>query len=150
MSINSDILQQQFKNEHQKAHFNLLYTASWLSLQATQTLKPFKISPQQFYVLRILWEMHPNPVTVKVLTAHMVDKMSNASRLVEKLKQKGLVEREASDGDRRRVNVYITPEGLELIEKAAKAFEESIEKKLQQVPLGEITLLNEMLNQIRG
>ncbi|MFN7116411.1 MAG: MarR family transcriptional regulator, partial [Saprospiraceae bacterium] len=72
------------KNDYHKAHNNILHTASWLNLHATQSLKRFGVSPQQFNVLRILNEVHPKPATVKMLTERMIDKMSNASRLVEK------------------------------------------------------------------
>lgn len=142
--------QRQFKNEYEKAHFSILNTASWLNLQATKALKPFNLSPQQFYVLRILWEVHPEPITLKRLTEQMIDEMSNASRLVDKLKLKGWVEREAHDGDRRLVNVYITAEGLNLVEQAAQAFEEKVEKKFRELPHGEITFLNEMLRLLHG
>jgi DNA-binding MarR family transcriptional regulator len=150
MSLQQEIQQAHFRNEYQKAHINLLFTASWLNLQATKSLKPFNISPQQFNILRILRGFYPEPATVKVLTERMVDKMSNASRLVEKLKQKGLVEREASDEDRRRVNVHITPAGLQLIEQATLAMENNVEKLLNRVEAKDVAWLNQLLDQLRG
>jgi DNA-binding MarR family transcriptional regulator len=88
MKIEKAINQKAFKNPHQKAHINVLYTASWLSQQNAKVLKPFQISWQQFNILRILRGMAPQPATVKLLTERMIDKTSNASRLVEKLKRK--------------------------------------------------------------
>ncbi len=137
-------------NDYQKAHTNILHTASWLNLQATQSLKHLGISPQQFNVLRILNEYYPNPATIKILTERMVDKMSNASRLVEKLKQKGLVEREASEEDRRRVNVFITSNGLTLVEKASQALEDQVEKKMKKLKPEDVGLLNAILDQLHG
>lgn len=150
MQINSTIEQGTLEKEYKKVHVNILLTASWLNLQATQSLKSFHISPQQFNILNILRSFHPAPVTVKVLTERMIDQMSNASRLVEKLKTKGLVEREACDEDRRRVNVYITEAGLALLEKANIAFETNLSKNFEHLSLEEITWVNNTLEQLRG
>jgi len=142
--------QKHYKNEFQKAHLNILHTASWFSLQSTKLLKLYHISPEQFNILRILYSLHPEPATVKALTAQMVDEMSNASRLVEKLKQKGLVEREACDEDRRRVNVYLTPKGLATFKEAVLAIDESIEEKMGLLSEEQAALLNQLLERIRS
>lgn len=150
MKIEEEINQKKFKSEYQKAHINILFTASWLSQQSSQLLKPFNISWQQFNILRILRGMHPEPASVKLLTERMIDKMSNASRLVEKLKQKDLVERKECHEDRRRVNVCITEKGLEVLEKASCAMEENLENNMEAVSLAEAALLNDMLDRIRS
>lgn len=150
MSIKSNTTQEQFRSEYQKVQNNIMYTASWLNLQSTKLLKPYNISPQQYNILRILRDMHPKPATVKLLTECMVDKMSNASRLVEKLRQKGLVEREASDEDRRRVDVKITSEGLTLVDKASDMLEKSMEKRLSSISLQEASELNRLLDELRS
>ena len=98
MKIEEAIQQKSFSNEYQKVHINVLYTAAYLSQIASSALKPYKISWQQFNILRILRGLQPEPATVKLLTERMIDKMSNASRLVEKLKQKGYVEKETLQG----------------------------------------------------
>ena len=126
MGIEKDIQQTNFKSELHKAHLNILYTASWLNQKTTQSLKAYKISPQQFNILRILRGRHPEPASIKLLTERMLDKMSNASRLVDKLKAKGLVERLECPDDRRRVDVNITEKGLKLLEKASEAVEQVI------------------------
>ncbi|MFN7118434.1 MAG: MarR family winged helix-turn-helix transcriptional regulator, partial [Saprospiraceae bacterium] len=68
----------------------------------------------------------------------------------EKLKKKGLVEREASDDDRRRVNVYITSAGLELLQKATQAIDDQVEKKMKKINTEHIQLLNSILDELRG
>ena len=88
MKIEQEIQQTVFESEYQKANINLLFTASWLNQKSAKALKPFNISWQQFNILRILRGMGDKPATIKILTERMIDKMSNASRLVEKLKQK--------------------------------------------------------------
>ncbi len=150
MKLEQEIQQEKFQSEYHKVHINVLFTASWLNLQTTKLLKSYNISPQQFNILRILRGMHPEPASVKILTERMIDKMSNASRLVEKLKQKGLLKREASEDDRRKVNVSITPRGLELLEKASHDIEKNIRSNLSNLSTSEASQLNKLLDKIRG
>jgi DNA-binding MarR family transcriptional regulator len=82
MKLEKEIQQSKFQNEFQKLYLNIIYTASWLNLKNTQRLKPYGISPQQYNILRILRGQHPNSATVTLLTERMLDKNSNASRLV--------------------------------------------------------------------
>ncbi len=149
MKIEEAIQQKAFKNEYQKLHVNILYTASFLNQNTLQTLKPFNISPQQFNILRILRGMYPQPASVKLLTEKMIDKMSNASRLVEKLRNKGLVAREACDNDRRKVDVQITSAGLTLLEQASFAIEQMIQNYAQTISAEEATTLNSGLDKLR-
>jgi len=150
MKIEDAIQQKQFISEFQKAHINVLYTASFLNQKMLKALKPFHISPQQFNILRILRGRYPEPASVKLLTEKMIDKTSNASRLVEKLRSKGFVAREASDDDRRKVDVQITKAGLELIERASVAIEQMIQNYGASITPEEAAVLNEMLDKLRG
>ncbi len=150
MRIEDEIQQKTFKSNYQKAQINVLFTSAWLSQHSARALKPFNISWQQFNILRILRGMHPEPATVKLLTERMIDKMSNASRLVEKLKQKGLVARTNCEEDRRRVNVYITEAGLELIREASEVMESQLENRLQVISDQEAEELNRILDKMRG
>ncbi|MFQ5447919.1 MAG: hypothetical protein ACE5FF_13405 [Saprospiraceae bacterium] len=90
MRIEDEIKQSHFPNEFVKAHINVLYTAVWAGLAVSQSLKSFNISHQQFNVLRILRGRYPEPASIRDLTERMIDKSSNASRLVDKLVAKGL------------------------------------------------------------
>jgi len=150
MKIEDAIQQKQFQNEFHKAHINMLYTASFVNQKTLQTLKSFRISPQQFNILRILRGLFPQPASVKLLTERMIDKTSNASRLVEKLRNKGLVAREACDDDRRRVDVQITPAGLELLERASTAIEQMIQNYGASITVEEAATLNNILDKLRG
>ncbi|MGB1243394.1 MAG: MarR family winged helix-turn-helix transcriptional regulator [Chitinophagales bacterium] len=150
MKIEQEIQQQYFKSEHQKVHINLLFTAAWLSQQVTQTLKPYHISWQQFNILRIVKGQHPKSVTVKLLRERMIDKMSNASRLVEKLRQKGLVIRKECPNDRRRVDIILTDKGMQLIEVTSALLDENLEDQLNNVSIEEAKVLNDLLDRIRG
>lgn len=150
MRIEDEIQQKKFKSEYQKAHINILFTAAWLNQQNQQILKPLGISSQQFNILRILRGMHPQPASIKLLTERMIDKMSNASRLVDKLLAKDLVQRNESGADRRRVDVLITSKGLQLLEKASIAVEDSLHQEMAMLSEQEAARLNELLDQLRG
>jgi len=115
MRLEEELKQDKFHSEFQKAFLNITLTSSWLESNFTKQLKPHGISPQQYNVLRILRGQGKNAISVNNIMSRMVDKMSNASRLVEKLRQKELIERVICDHDRRQVDVKITKNGLKLL-----------------------------------
>lgn len=131
----------------EKAVVNLLFTHNWLKGIQTEALKPYGLSNQQFNILRILRGQHPQPASVKLLTERMLDKSSNASRLVDKLVQKGLVDRKFCENDRRQVDVLINEKGLKTIEAASKASEE----RLSDLKLSDkdFEQLSELLDKMR-
>lgn len=150
MRIEDELQQKKFKNEYQKAHLNVLVTASKFTLETSKQLKAFNISVQQFNILRILKGKFPEPATVKELTEKMIDKMSNSSRLVEKLVQKGLVDRQSCASDRRRVDIVITQAGLKLVEEATEVVEARFSKKNMHITKAEAETLNHLLDKLRG
>ncbi|PSR11219.1 MAG: MarR family transcriptional regulator [Bacteroidetes bacterium] len=150
MKIEEAIQQQHFISEYQKAHLNILHTGSWLSQRTAAILKPYDLTTQQFNILRILRGRHPEPATVKLLTERMLDKMSNASRLVDKLLKKGLVERTICSDDRRRVDVLITQPGLALLEKASVELEAEMDADNYNLTLDEAAELNRLLDKLRA
>lgn len=150
MKIQEAIQQKSFSNEYQKAHINLAFTASWLSLQTNETLKPFGITIQQFNVLRILKGMSPESASVKILTERMIDRTSNASRLVDKLKHKGLVERLPCSEDRRKVHITITPAGVKLVDKASDSIAEFTKDVFKSIGVKQAKLLNSLLDDLRA
>lgn len=149
MKIEDEIKQKKFNNETQKLIVNLLYTSSWLTNLNAQFLKPFGITPQQYNIMRILRGQHPNAATINLLQERMLDRMSNASRLVEKLRVKELVARCVSKDDRRAVDVMITEKGLNVLKEIDILFPE-IESKLQNVDRDETKMLNDLLDKLRG
>ena len=117
MSIEKEIKQSKFRNDLHRLDVNFIYTSNWLYAFQASFLKPFKITSQQYNVLRILRGQHPNPASVKLVRERMLDKMSDASRIVEKLRRKNLAERKISIDDRRVCDVLITDKGLKLLSK---------------------------------
>lgn len=150
MRIEEEIKQSKFNDQFHKAAINLLFSASWLNHINAEALKPFKISNQQFNILRILKGTHPEPVSVKLLTERMIDKMSNASRLVDKLKTKKLVERTSCPMDRRKVDVRITEQGLKVVGEATTALETIMKKKMSNISETEAKQLSDLLDKLRG
>jgi DNA-binding MarR family transcriptional regulator len=149
MRIEDEIKQKQFVNEYHKVGINILYTGSWLRLQNLQALKAFGISPEQYNILRILKGQHPHPSTVNLLIERMIDKSSNASRIVEKLREKGLVERRNCEKDRRQVDVHITQKGLDLINDISKS-DIDFSISLSKINEAEAKALNDILDKLRG
>lgn len=132
-----------------KAIINLLYTENWVMDKINLELKPHDISIQQFNVLRILNGQKGQPANLCTIQERMVSKMSNTTRLVDKLITKGYVKRTTCQSNRRKVEITITEEGkkfLEHISTLMNAFEERITSNLSEQDL--ITL-NELLNKLR-
>ena len=108
-------IQSKFPNVWIKALINISYTSNWLNGLGEKKFGAFGISAQQYNVLRILKGQGKNAISVNNIMSRMIDKMSNASRLVEKLRQKELIERVICEHDRRQVDVKITKKGLKLL-----------------------------------
>lgn len=149
MKIEEEIKQTEFRNEYQKLAINLLYTGNWINAKNLEFLKPHKLTLQQFNILRILRGQYPNPATVNLLIERMLDKMSNASRIVDKLVAKKLVLRNSCPEDRRRVDIIITDKGLRLLEKIEKD-ENKWDEKFKNLSLNEAIELNNYLDKLRG
>lgn len=148
-TIEQAINQQRFTNEYEKTVVNILYTAGWLEGLHIQRLKPYGISPQQFNVLRILRGSFPNALRLGEITERMIDKNSNATRLVEKLRLKQLLKREVCKHNRRQVDIWITQKGLDLLSQLDANAEEWL-KDLKGISRMEAQQLNGLLDQLRG
>lgn len=148
MEIGKAIKQNKFKNEHHKMLINILFTSSWLNSTHSLKLKPYGISVQQYNLLRILRGQYPKPATVNLLIDRMLDKNSNASRLVEKLRLKKLIERTICEEDRRAVNVIITKKGLDLLVELDK-MEDLFLNDLKSISDKEAEAINKILDKLR-
>ncbi|MDN3686958.1 MarR family winged helix-turn-helix transcriptional regulator [Cyclobacterium jeungdonense] len=149
MKIEEEIRQKPFKDVYNKAVVNLLYTHNYLVTQQSKIFKPHDLSPEQYNVLRILRGQHPEPITVSSIQDRMLNKMSNASRLVEKLKIKKMVERRECAEDRRQVDITITDKGLEILEQLEDEVKK-FNKSILHLNKSEVEQLNELLDKLRG
>ncbi|MEY3441842.1 MAG: hypothetical protein RLZZ519_123 [Bacteroidota bacterium] len=149
MEIEKEIVQAKFKSSLQKGIVNIIYTSNWIHSRQAKVLKPFGLTIQQYNILRILRGQHPNPASITLLTERMLDKMSNASRLVEKLLAKGYVQRSVCPSDRRQVNVVISETGLEMLKQMEQVLD-SFETNLQSLTDEELETLSNLLDRLRG
>lgn len=148
MKLENEIKQSKFKSEYHKLSVNIIYTANWLSLHHNKQCKKHGISSEQFNILRILRGQYPKSATVNLLIERMLNKMSNASRLVEKLRKKGLVERQINKEDRRACDVIITKKGLHLLSELDKTEKESM-KLVSHLSKNEVKKVNDILDKLR-
>ena len=117
MGIEHDIQQGTFKSAKQKAMLNVLYTYGWLIERVKCFLGDEDITHQQFNILRILRGAHPKPLSTLQIRERMLDKMSDTSRIVDRLVAKGLVKKGPCGKDKRLVDVIITDRGQKLLQK---------------------------------
>lgn len=149
MSIETDIKQDKFSNEFDKATVNILFTGGWLyNINATR-LKKHGITPEQFNVLRILRGSHPKSMMLAEVTTRMIDKSSNCTRLVEKLRKKGLLKRDICENNRRQVDILITEKGLTILKKIDNEADSWLET-LKNITKSEAQELNRVLDKLRG
>ena len=148
MGISEDLKQRNFNSETSKSVVNIIFTGNWMMQQMNELLKPFGLTPQQYNVLRILRGQQNNPMTVLGITERMLDKMSNASRLVDKLLEKQLVLRRECPQDRRAVDVIILPAGLTLLEEI-DLVQSQWEKNFQGIGQDKMSQLNQLLDEFR-
>jgi DNA-binding MarR family transcriptional regulator len=149
MGISEDLKQRTFISETSKSVVNIIFTGNWMMQKMHELLKPFGLTPQQYNVLRILRGQQNNPMTVLAITERMLDKTSNASRLVDKLLEKKFVLRKECPHDRRAVDIIILPAGLTIlgeIDQVQKAWE----MNFQSINPDKMSQLNDLLDEFRS
>jgi DNA-binding MarR family transcriptional regulator len=149
MRLEEEIKQSKFRNEYHKLAGNIFYTYSWLLNIQTKLFADYNITGNQFNILRILRGQHPQPASVNLLKERMVDKMSDVSRLVERLRSKGFVKREPSTKDRRQVEVKITLKGLKLLDDMDR-LDKQYDAAFNLLTRDEAAIINELLDKMRG
>ncbi len=138
-----------YKNRYHRLAVNLHCTTSWFNRISAAWLEPYDLSLQQFNVLRILRRQHPKPSRAILVQERMIDRMSNVSRLIEKLRLKGLVERHTCHADRRAVDVVITEAGLALLKELDEAEQAWLDSFKTLTP-EETDTLNRLLYKLRS
>ncbi|MDX1761160.1 MAG: MarR family transcriptional regulator [Christiangramia sp.] len=136
--------------EAKKLVLNIIVTANYLNERLAEILKPFDISSQQFNVLRILRGQKGKPANLSTIQERMVSKMSNTTRLVDKLVDKDLCERIVCPSNRRKVEIRITKKGMELLEELDPLVEEHEQNVAEKINEKELLTLNDKLNELRS
>ena len=149
-SIEEEIKQQKkFSSEYEKAAVNVMFTSGWLYNLNAARFKKHDITPEQYNVLRILRGAYPKPMMLGDVTCRMLDKSSNATRLVEKLRIKGYVVRELCPTNRRQVDITITEKGLSLLTRLDNEADEW-QNNLKGITKAEAQELNRILDKLRS
>jgi DNA-binding MarR family transcriptional regulator len=149
MKLEDEIQQKSFKTPYNKLAINLIYTSNWLSHHFSSFLKKTNITIQQYNVLRILRGQYPKPCSLKLVKERMLDRMSDASRIVDKLVAKDYIERRTCPNDRRSVNLLISEQGLKLLE-SLDPLDASSQEIFKNLDLKQVEQLNDLLDALRG
>jgi DNA-binding MarR family transcriptional regulator len=150
MKLEEELKMKQFESPHQRTLLNIMFTSSWLGDRMSVVTKPYDISEQQYNVLRILRGQKGNPVNLIDIQDRMLHKTSNATRLVEKLRKKGLVERVLCEQNRRKVEITITKKGLGLLAELDPILNTKDTEMFKTLTNKEATILGDLLDKLRG
>jgi MarR family transcriptional regulator, 2-MHQ and catechol-resistance regulon repressor len=117
MGIEKEIHQEKFRSAKHKAMLNILFTNGWFTEKMKNILAPEDITPQQYNILRILRGSFPQPLSTLQIRERMLDRMSDTSRIVDRLVAKQLVKKVVCNKDRRLVDVTIIEKGQNLLKR---------------------------------
>ncbi len=148
MGIEQDIQQASFRNEFQKMGINLLFTANWLNEQIGKILSEEGVTQQQYNILRIL-RGSATPLSTLKIRERMLDKMSDTSRIVDRLIAKELVVKNTCEKDKRLVDITLSPKGLDLVDQLDQ-FNDRIDALLKGINASEAATMNQILDKIRS
>ncbi|MFT4847286.1 MAG: DNA-binding MarR family transcriptional regulator [Sediminicola sp.] len=149
MKIEEAIKQKRFKSEFEKLVVNIIYTSRWLEYEEGKLFRKYYVTLPQYNLLRILRGQYPEAASVNLLIERMLDKSSNASRIVETLRKKGLVDRKECKADRRKVDVIINEKGLEVLEAASNEMNILHKDHKKALTTKEAEQLNNLLDKLR-
>lgn len=149
MILEKEISQNEWNSEYQKLIINLIYTNNYLINRMNPVFKKYGITRQQFNALRILRGQYPEPATINLIKERMLDKMSDASRIVDRLLIKKLIEKNINSIDRRASDIIISTKGLDILNQLdpiTKRFNDFVSVLSESEAKG----LNDSLDKIRG
>ncbi|MBD0368145.1 MAG: MarR family transcriptional regulator [Flavisolibacter sp.] len=149
MGIEKEIHQATFRSKKQKAMINLLYTYGWVLERIKNFLAREDITHQQYNILRILRGAAPEPLSTLQIRERMLDKMSDTSRIVDRLILKGLVKKCTCPKDKRLVDVTITEKGQQLLKNLDDEAHE-MEAIMGSLTEKEADMLNTLLDKLRN
>jgi DNA-binding MarR family transcriptional regulator len=149
MRIDDEIQSSKFDDNYHKAVINITYTDGWLRNTFNCHFEKHNLTQQQFNILRILRGQYPKPATVNMLKERMIDKMSDASRIVDRLVQKEMITRCTNNKDRRAVDIRISEKGLDTLAKMDAEFKTKDFIK-NNLTIEEAGLLSDLLDKLRG
>lgn len=147
-TLEEEIKQSKFPNEHIKSHLNVLFTANWLYNKISFNLKPFNLTHEQFNVLRILKGSHPKSMNQKDILSRMIAPNSNITLIIKKLINKGLIVVKRSATDKREYEININNSGLKLLVEIEKDLQNKT-NTIGKLSVSEAFHLNALLDKLR-
>ncbi len=145
-----DEIKGRFRNEDHKGAINLIFTVKQLGYRFLQSLKKYQLTEPQYNILRVLRGFRSEgPASINFLKERMLDKSSDVSRIVDKLFDKGLIDRRENSIDRRQKDIEITKKGLTLLSKMDEC-EKKVDTLLKNLTIEEVQELNRLLDKIRS
>ncbi len=150
MELKDELKMEGFRDPYQQALLNVMFTGTWVEASIRRALRPYGLTEQQYNVLRILKGQHGRPISLGMVQERMLHKMSNATRIVERLRQKGCLKREVCQENRRQVEVTITPEGERMLDEVTPKVEELVGGIADRLRKEEAKQLNELLEKLRA
>jgi DNA-binding MarR family transcriptional regulator len=148
MSLETDINQKKFRNNYQKGIVNLIYTYNWMNEKMKILFDKENITAQQFNILRIL-RGAGKPISTLQIRQRMLDKMSDTSRIVDRLVLKDLVKKNICPEDKRLVDISITEKGKKLLDNLDKTANK-MDEIFGNLSESEVKTLNKLMDKIRG
>jgi DNA-binding MarR family transcriptional regulator len=148
MGLENDIHQAKFTNEYQKASINIIYTNNWVMERMKKIFETEDLTSQQFNILRILRGAR-EALSICTIRERMLDRMSDASRIVDRLIKKGFVKKTVNKFDKRLVSVTISAKGLALLRKMDER-ETEMNNITAKISPAEAKTLNKLLDKLRG
>ena len=147
MSLEKDISQPSFRNEYQKGIINLIYTYNWMNEKMKKVFDNEDVTAQQYNILRIL-RGAGKPISTLQIRERMLDKMSDTSRIVDRLVLKGLAQKNTCKDDKRLVDVSISSKGKKLLEKIDR-YDNEMDAIFGNLTEAEAKTFNKLLDKIR-
>lgn len=148
MEIGSELNQKKFRNNYHKLTVNLMFTSGWLSKKLEDFFEPYGITQQQFNILRIL-RGNGGPMSVLQIRKRMIDRMSDTTRIIDRLIKKGLVSKKENTKDKRRIDVSISATGLALLSEIDLKVKD-LDNIVSNVNLHQASNLSYLLDKLRG
>ena len=149
MKIEEELKQDKFTSAVHKAIVNIMFTDGWLRCQLLDVFKDHNITPQQYNVLRILRGKFPHSLNPSDIKSVMLDKNPDLTRLCDRLLTRKLIDRCIDDGNRRKMNIRITEEGLKMLNLIDPIMIE-FNKKIATLSEEEASILSNLLDKMRG
>jgi DNA-binding MarR family transcriptional regulator len=149
MTIEEALKTEKFESEYQRLMCNIMYTNGWVVGLQQRFFKDYDLTLQQYNILRILPGQKGKPLPLNSITDRMIDRMSNTSRIVDRLEKKALVTRKTCPKDRRQVDVLITDEGLKKLNDIDHDTS-AMENGMNHLSVEKARKLNDLLDELRN